>query len=158
MQSDVPMPAVTSLNIILDIFFRHHVAHSRISVFHTDLSTIQRALLLHAIPHTNLNLIQCRRLLIHHIATGACADHAVDASTSPRPDHSACRALCQDFDSAAHMSKVLNVFFGGAADKQLSTESLLHIVATLNISVSGVRNIRFKLRAAIRQHAKTIHQ
>jgi hypothetical protein len=56
------------------------------------------------------------------------------------------------------MSKaVLNVFLD-AAEKQLSTESLLHIAAALNISVSGVRNIHFKLRAAIRQHAETIHQ
>jgi hypothetical protein len=133
------------MNTIRDLFFRHHVAHSRISVFHTDLPTTQRALLLHAIPNTNLNLIQCRRVLIHHIATGACADHAVDEATSPRPDRSACRALCQDFDSAADMSKaVLNLFLD-ATDKQLSTKSLLHIGAALNISVSGVRNIRFKL-------------
>lgn len=99
MLSDVPMPAMTSMNIIRDIFFGHRVAHSHISVFHTDLPTIQRALLLHAIPHTNPNLIQCCCVLIHHIATGACADHAVDAATSPRPDRSACRALCQDFES-----------------------------------------------------------
>jgi hypothetical protein len=40
---------MTSLNIIRDIFFGHFVTHSRISVFHADLPTIQRSLGLHAI-------------------------------------------------------------------------------------------------------------
>jgi hypothetical protein len=50
---------------------------------------------------------------------------------------------------------VLNILLD-ADHKQLSTENLSHVAAALNISVSGVRNIRFKLRAAIRNHANTV--
>jgi hypothetical protein len=54
------------------------------------------------------------------------------------------------------MSKaVLNIFLD-ADHKQMSTENLSHLAAALNISVSGVRTLRFKLRAAIRKHADTI--
>jgi hypothetical protein len=38
----------------------------------------------------------------------------------------------------------------------MSTESLSHVAAALNIPVPGVRTIRFKLRAAIHKHADTI--
>ncbi|KAJ7836888.1 hypothetical protein B0H14DRAFT_3141615 [Mycena olivaceomarginata] len=86
----------------------------------------------------------------------ACADYQVDAVSSPRPDRTACRALSQDFNCAAEMSKaVLNIFLD-ADHKQMSTENLSHLAAALNISVSGVRMLRFKLRAAIRKHADTI--
>ena len=67
------------LTLLRDILLGHHVALSRISVFHPDLSTIQRSLDL----HNGLSLIQCRRLLLHDITTGACADHVMDASLSP---------------------------------------------------------------------------
>ncbi|KAJ7439569.1 hypothetical protein B0H11DRAFT_2205761 [Mycena galericulata] len=148
--------SMTSLNIIRDILFGHHTTRSRISVFHADLLMIQRSLELHAVPHAGMTLLQCRRVLLHHITTGACADHAVDASVSPRPDRSACRALCQDFECAADMSKaVLNLVLG-ADHKQISTESLSHVAAALNISVPGVRNLRFKLRAALKKHVDTI--
>jgi hypothetical protein len=93
-------------------------------------------------------------VLIHHIATGACADHTVDSFVFPRPDRSACRALCENFESAAQMSKAVLNMIMDATDKQLSTESLSHIAAALNITVSGTRNVRFKLRAAIRSHMK----
>ncbi|KAJ7218937.1 hypothetical protein C8J57DRAFT_1254638 [Mycena rebaudengoi] len=117
-----------------------------------DLQQIRRSLDLHAIPHVNLNLLQCRHLLIHHIATGTCADFDINSSTSPRPDRSACRALCQDFASPGMMSAtVLNVILD-ADHKQISTDDLLHVASALNISVPGTRNRRFKLRAAIRKH------
>ncbi|KAJ7435591.1 hypothetical protein B0H11DRAFT_2207563 [Mycena galericulata] len=94
-----------------------------------DLPTIRRSLDLYAILHAGLTLIQCRRLL-HHITTGACADHVVDANLSPRPDRSACRALCQDFESAADMSKAVFSIILDADNKHISTESLLHIADT----------------------------
>jgi hypothetical protein len=47
---------------------------SRISVFHSDLVAIQKSLQLHAIPTEGLSLTQCRRILLHHIATGAFFD------------------------------------------------------------------------------------
>jgi hypothetical protein len=73
----------------------------------------------------------------------------VDASLSPHPDRSACRVLCQDFESAVDLSKaVFNVILD-ADNKQISTESLLHVAAALNISV-------FKIRLAIRKHAEAV--
>jgi hypothetical protein len=151
------MTPLTSLTLLRDILLGHHVTRSRISVFHADLSTIQRSLDLHAVPHATMTLVQCRRALLHHIATGACADYQVDAVSSPRPDRTACRALSQDFKCAAEMSKaVLNIFLD-ADHKQMSTENLSHLAAALNIYVSGVRTLRFKLRAAIRKHADTIN-
>jgi hypothetical protein len=89
---------------------------------------------------------------LHHIATGACADHAVDVSVNPRPDRSACRALCQDFGCAAELSKAVSNIVLDADYKLMSTESLSH----LNISVPGVRNLRFKLRAALKTHSANI--
>ncbi|KAJ7439565.1 hypothetical protein B0H11DRAFT_2205760 [Mycena galericulata] len=81
-----------------------------------------------------------------------------DVSLSPRPDRSACRAICQDFESAADMSKaVLNMFLD-ATDKQLSIESFSQIGAALNISVAGVHNVCFKLQAAIWKLTKTINE
>jgi hypothetical protein len=97
------MNTMTSLNLLRDILLGHHITRSRISVFHADLPTIQRSLELHAIPHAGLTLVQCQRLLLHHITTGACANHAVDASLSPRLDRSTCRVLCQD--TATYVSK-----------------------------------------------------
>ncbi|KAJ7198225.1 hypothetical protein C8J57DRAFT_1262460 [Mycena rebaudengoi] len=84
------------------------------------LQQIRRSLDLHAIPHVKLNLLQCRHLLIHHIATGTCADFDIDSSTSPRPDRSACRALCQDFASPGMMSAtVLNPYIAFICQKKL---------------------------------------
>ncbi|KAJ7870182.1 hypothetical protein B0H14DRAFT_3132159 [Mycena olivaceomarginata] len=71
------------------------------------------------IPHASMTWVQCRRALLHHIAT----------------DRTACRALSQDFKCAAEMSKaVLNIFLD-ADHKQMSTENLSHLAAALNISV-----------------------
>jgi hypothetical protein len=54
------------------------------------------------------------------------------------------------------MSKaVLNLILD-ADHKRISTESLSHVAAALNISVPGVRNLRFKLRTALKKHADTI--
>jgi hypothetical protein len=100
--SAASLTSMTSFDLLRDILLGHHVTRSRISLFHADLSTIQRSLDLHAIPHAAMTLVQCRWTLPHHIATGACTDYAVDTSSSPRPDRSACRALSRDFESAAH--------------------------------------------------------
>jgi hypothetical protein len=98
--------SATSLKLLNDILLGHHATRTRISVFHADLQTIQRSLELHAIPCARLNLVQCRRIFLHHIASGACVDHSVDSSVSPRPDHSACRALSPDFKSRYVKSRV----------------------------------------------------
>ncbi|KAJ6450885.1 hypothetical protein C8R45DRAFT_1083799 [Mycena sanguinolenta] len=83
-------------------------------------------------------------------------DHTVDAGEAPQPDRSACRVLCQDFESAADMAKVVLNIILDADDKHISTESLSHIGAALNLSVAGDRNLRFKLRSAIRKHAEAV--
>jgi hypothetical protein len=117
---------------------------------------MHRSLALHAIPYANMTLVQCRRVLLHHITTGACADYAVDASKSPQPDCSACRALSQDFESAADIAKAaLNVILD-ADHTEISTEALSHVAAALNISVPGDRNLRFKLRVALRKYAENV--
>jgi hypothetical protein len=88
--------------------------------------------------------------------TGACADHAVDVAKTPRPDRSACRVLCRDVDSDADMSKaVLNLVLD-ADDKLITTESLLHVAATLTISFPGMHNLRFRLRASLRTYFTTV--
>jgi hypothetical protein len=53
--------------IIRNILLGHCVTRSCISVFHSDLHTIQRSLDLHAIPHANMTLVQCWHALLHHI-------------------------------------------------------------------------------------------
>lgn len=56
------MTPLTSLTLLRDILLGHHVTRSRISVFHADLSTIQRSLDLHAVPHATLQISrQCPR-------------------------------------------------------------------------------------------------
>ncbi|KAJ7112311.1 hypothetical protein C8R44DRAFT_882685 [Mycena epipterygia] len=72
--------------------------------------------------------------------TSARADHTVNASMTPRPDRSACRALSQEFTSPAYMSEcVVNIILN-ADHKQISTESLSHVVSALTLHVSGIRN------------------
>ncbi|KAJ6555495.1 hypothetical protein B0H10DRAFT_2122915 [Mycena sp. CBHHK59/15] len=73
------LPQKTSLSILRDIFLGHHATRSRISIFHSDLPTIKTALVLHSIPSHNMSLIECRRALLHHILSGACADYENDA-------------------------------------------------------------------------------
>ncbi|KAJ7924534.1 hypothetical protein B0H13DRAFT_2578761 [Mycena leptocephala] len=123
---------------------------------HADLPIIQRSLALHAIPYAHMTLVQCHRVLLHHITTGACADYALDASSTPRPDRSACRALSQDFEAVADIAKAaLNIILD-ADHTEISTEALSHVAAALNISVPGDRNLRFKLRVALRKHAENV--
>jgi hypothetical protein len=54
------------------------------------------------------------------------------------------------------MSKAVLSIILDADHKQISTESLLHVVAALNISVSGNRNLRFKVRSVIGKHAQSV--
>ncbi|KAJ7237777.1 hypothetical protein C8J57DRAFT_1246779 [Mycena rebaudengoi] len=51
---------------------------------------------------------------------------------------------------------VLNIVLS-ADQKQISTEHLVHVASALNISVPGARNLRFKLRAAIRKHLEALN-
>jgi hypothetical protein len=104
-----------------------------------------------------MNLIQCRQALIHHLMTGACADCISDVNSSLTLDRSTCRAVAQDFDSAASMSAaVLNIILT-AKHSEISTEHLCHVAAALNIStLRSSRNLRFKIKAAIRKHLLTV--
>lgn len=106
--STASMTHMTSSNPLRDMLLRHHVTHSRTSVFHLDMPTIPRSLHFHAIPHARLSSVQCRRRLLH-IMMGACADHAVDTSLSLPPVVPPA-VLCQDFEPAADLPKaVLNI-------------------------------------------------
>jgi hypothetical protein len=149
-------PPATSFNILRDIFLGHHSARSRISVFHVDLPTIKNALDLHAILHNEMSLIECRHAFLHHIMSGACADYEIDASTSPRPQQATCRSISRDFPCAAEISQTVFNIILGADHKQMPTEHLSHVAAALNISISGKRNLRFKLRASIRKILTTL--
>lgn len=152
--------SLNHLNIIRDIFLGHHTTRSRTSVFHADLPAIQHALALHDIHHHDMPLIDCRHALIHHIITGACFDNPTNTGDVPasftRPELGTCRAISQGYLSAADVSQAaLNVILN--ADRtQMSTENYCHVAAAMNITASGTRNLRFKLRAAIRQHLLTV--
>ncbi|KAJ7906873.1 hypothetical protein B0H13DRAFT_2333021 [Mycena leptocephala] len=98
------LPQKTSLNILRNIFLGHHATRSRISIFHSDLPTIKTALELHSIPSHDMSLIECRRTLLHHIISGACADYNNDAVAHPRPQRATCRAIAHDFLSALDIS------------------------------------------------------
>jgi hypothetical protein len=103
-----------------------------------------------------MTLIDCRRALLHHIVSGDCANYAVDATTHPRPQRTACRCIAQDFHSAADVSQAVLEIILGADRNQMSTESLLHVAAALNLTISGSRNLRFKIRALLRNILNSI--
>ncbi|KAJ7240189.1 hypothetical protein C8J57DRAFT_1245408 [Mycena rebaudengoi] len=106
-----------------------------------------------------MTLVQCQQALIHHIITGACFDNpenANDAPSTARAELATCRAVSRGFSSAAEVSEAaLNVILN-AGSKQMSTEHYCHVAAAMNITTSGTRNLRFKLRAAIRKHLVSI--
>jgi hypothetical protein len=52
------------------------------------------------------------------------------------------------------MSKAVFSIILDAENKEISTESLFHIAAAVNISVSGDRNLRFKVHSVIGKHAE----
>jgi hypothetical protein len=75
---------------------------------------------------------------------------------TPRPQRTACRCIAQDFHSAVDVSQAVLEIILGADRNQMSTESLLHVAAALNLTVSGSRNLRFKIRALIRNTLNSI--
>jgi hypothetical protein len=103
-----------------------------------------------------MTLIDCRRALLHHIVSGDCANYAVDATAYPRPQRTACHCIAQDFHSAADVSQAVLEIVLGADHNQMSTESLLHVAAALNLTISGSRNLHFKIRALLRNILNSI--
>lgn len=121
-----------SANIIHAIFVGHHTTRARTSVFHAGLSAIQHALTLHGIPHDNLNLIQCRQALIHHLITGTCFDNFSDTGdvfSSQRHELATCRAVSRGYCSAADVSEaILNIILN-ADNKEMPTNHYVHVAA-----------------------------
>ncbi|KAJ6530469.1 hypothetical protein DFH09DRAFT_1093515 [Mycena vulgaris] len=109
-----------------------------------------------------MTLIECRRALIHHIITGACYDNPLNTGdvhpSSARLELRACRAVSQGYASATDVSEAALKVILDANHKQMSTENYCHVAAATNITTSGARNLRFKLRAAIRPHLMKISQ
>jgi hypothetical protein len=105
--------------------------------------------------HHDMSLIQCRQALIHHIIIGTCFENPSnlsDAASCSRQELSTCRAISRGYSSAADVSQAaLNIILN-ADREQMPTEHYCHVAAAMNISVSGTRNLRFKLRAAIRKN------
>jgi hypothetical protein len=126
------LPA-SSRNILGDIFTAHYRTHSRISVFHSDLPTIKIALALHTIPHSDMNLLQCRRALIHHLVLGACVQHKSNVHPNPRIDRSTCAAIAEEFESASSMTAAVLDTILTAEDKKIFTEHLLNICVMLRL-------------------------
>ncbi|KAJ7211588.1 hypothetical protein GGX14DRAFT_448768, partial [Mycena pura] len=116
--------APRSLTLIREVFLGHHVTRTHTSVFHANLS-------LHGISHTNLDLVQARRMLIYHLVSGDCAKYYVDSSITPRPDRTSCRVFVQGFDSSSAI-----------------TQAVLKTVP--GITVLGKLNFRFKLRSVLK--------
>ena len=112
------------MTLIQEVFPGHHVTRTRTSVFHTYLSSIQHALNLHGISHIDLPLLEARRVLIHHLASGDCANYKVDASATPRPDRSACRVFAKAFESSSVIEQVVLHTVLEADSKQISAEAL----------------------------------
>jgi hypothetical protein len=105
----VPKSFTISPNILRDILTARYRTHAGISVLYSDLETIQYAFTLRIAPHHDMNHIQCRQALIHHLMTGACADCISDVNSSSKLNCSTCRAVAQDFDSATSMCAVVLV-------------------------------------------------
>ncbi|KAJ7218157.1 hypothetical protein GGX14DRAFT_440100 [Mycena pura] len=61
-------------------------------------------------PTTSLNILHdiftARYSLIHHLVTGACADHMADVDSTSKLDRSTCCSIAQDFDSAASIASM----------------------------------------------------
>ncbi|KAJ7797444.1 hypothetical protein B0H14DRAFT_3157472 [Mycena olivaceomarginata] len=126
---DVPAQLRPSLKLLNDILLGHHATRTRIS-YNVD------AFFLITSPVELVWITAWIALCLQDRIT-------LPAVPSPRT-------------SSLDMSKaVLNILLS-TDDKQISTESLSHVAAALNISVSGDRNLRFKLRAEIRKHAETV--
>jgi hypothetical protein len=90
------------------------------------------------------------------MVTGACTDYHVDTAKFPQPDRSGCRALCRGFASATNMPMaILNIVLK-ANHTQMSTESLTHMAAALNIHVSSVRNLGFRLCGELRKYSENL--
>ncbi|KAJ7323606.1 hypothetical protein DFH08DRAFT_817642 [Mycena albidolilacea] len=86
--------------------------------------------------------------LIHHLITGTCFDNfsnTGDAFSSQRHELATYRAVSRGYCSAADVSEdILNIILN-------ANRPLCSCCCRMNISVSGNRNLRFKLRAAIRK-------
>ncbi|KAJ7821753.1 hypothetical protein B0H14DRAFT_2598999 [Mycena olivaceomarginata] len=109
-----------TLHLLHEIFLGHLVQRTCISVFHSDLSTAQHFLELHAIPFSNLNLVQ-----YYHVEAANSLDQTIQAVVL-------------------------------SAVTQMSTESPAHIAAALNIHVSGVQSLPFRLCGELRKYSENL--
>lgn len=87
--------------------------------------------------------------------TGPCTDYHVDTAAFPHPDHSGCRAICHGFIPATHVRNSVEYVLD-TDHNQMSTESLTHVAAALNIYGSGARNLRLKIRSALRKYSDAL--
>ncbi|KAJ6592649.1 hypothetical protein B0H19DRAFT_1245492 [Mycena capillaripes] len=150
-----PTCPTSSLNILRDIFTAHYRTHSRISVFHLNLPTIKTALALQTVPHHDMSLSQCRQALIHHLVSGACVEHKSDVHLHSKLDRSTCAVIAEEFESPTSMTAAILELILATDVKKITTEHLCHVAAALDITPSVRRNLRFKLRAAMRSYLET---
>jgi hypothetical protein len=122
----VPKPPTSSCNIHRNIFTAHYCTHSRISVFHSDLPTMKIALTLHTIPHSDMNLLQCRRALIHPLVSGACFEHKLDAHPNSKIERSTCAVIVEELESTSSITAaVLDIILTAKHKKSLLNTCVL---------------------------------
>ncbi|KAJ7902728.1 hypothetical protein B0H14DRAFT_2555226 [Mycena olivaceomarginata] len=115
----VPEPPTSSRNTLRDIFTAHYCTHS-------------------------LNLLQCRRALIHHLVSGASFEHKLDAHPNSKIDRSTCAVIAEEFESTSSITAPVLDIILTAEHKKISTEHLCHVAAALDIIPWGSHNLRFK--------------
>jgi hypothetical protein len=109
------------------------------------------ALALHTIPHSDMNLLRCRRALIHPLVSGACFEHKLDAHPNSKIERSTCAVIAEELESTSSITAAVLDIILTAEHKKISTEHLCPVAAALNIIPSGSHNLRFEVRASLRK-------
>jgi hypothetical protein len=89
--------------------------------------------------------------LIHHLVSGACFEHKLDAHPNSKIDRSTCAVIAEEFESTFSITALVLDIILTAEHKKISTEHLYHVAAALDIIPSGSHNLRFKVRASLRK-------
>ncbi|KAJ7870459.1 hypothetical protein B0H14DRAFT_2571243 [Mycena olivaceomarginata] len=74
-----------------------------------------------------------RRALIHHLVSGACFEHKLDAHPNSKIDRSTCAVIAEEFESTSSITAPVLDIILTAERKKISTEHLCHVAAALII-------------------------
>ncbi|KAJ7211753.1 hypothetical protein GGX14DRAFT_394071 [Mycena pura] len=122
--------ASVGLSILYDNFFAFNKSRSRTSIFDANLRKIHHLMALHGLRNSPENIVECRRILISHLLTGACAEFNIHGPNGP---HSACRKVCEDVYYANDITVFLLGKLVSAKSKDLSTDRLELVASCFHI-------------------------